>query len=278
MRHSLTRASLGSPQRALQWVMWVGTTIFLLAHMFVNAADVSADKLFRTRSPQQVLDEELQRRSRYVIETVGEYSQPSFVANEKYRNRQDFVAAQYYASMTTKTWGRQNSPFWDGHSYVLTENDVPSSTDIPLAARYTPEQDCRVCTMWVHAAVAWLPTYDEFGPDEVQTSLLRACNDTWLIHDPDLRLERLKADDNPSVAAKRTWDHRARCERMFREDAGQEALYTIWTMWDHLQPVGGLPQAVCCRLDYCPCTDMADEGKQRFYSGIPSLTAPLYIP
>lgn len=198
-------------------------------------------------------------------------------AHERFRAREDLVAAEYYASTTVKSWGKSNSPLWDGHSYTLVENDVPETDKVPLAARYSPETDCRVCTMWIHAAVAWLPAEDEFTPAEVQSTLRHACNDTWIIHDTDLTLERTKVDDAPGVAAERSWGHKPRCERMFREDRGQEALHTIWTMWDHLQPVGGLPNAVCCRLNYCPCPAIEDSKKDKFWTGVPSLVSPMYI-
>ncbi len=227
------------------------------------------------RSPKTLLKEAAAKRAEGALDVIARTSKINDAAGRKYRLRDDFLSSEYYASEVTKTWASKRSPRWDGHNYALFEHSVPQR---PLLARYTPEQDCRVCMSWIHATVAWLPEDDEgFGPEEVQGALAHACNDTWVIHDVDLRLDKVAIDDVPDTPAEHWWNNKQRCEQMHREDSGMVAFQTIWGMWNHLQPIGGLPQAACCRLEYCPCIEFEDDKKTKFYSGVPALTPPMFI-
>lgn len=144
----------------------------------------------------------------------------------------------------------------------LPPQDQP---ELPEDAIFTEEEDCRICESWIHATVAWLPF--DWNALDLDVALHRSCNDTWIIHRAAMALEKTGIDTSEQATSHKTWNHRYRCEEMLQHDKAQEALWSMWTLWDTLQPLGGLPQAVCCRLDYCPCPDFGSEALNTFWTG-----------
>lgn len=119
----------------------------------------------------------------------------------------------------------------------------------------------------------------------LQSVLRAACNDTWVLRTPVLVRHDVGAPDEPAPKPgddstkplPDTPNTKARCEEMYRDDSNMEAVFTIWTMWDQLYPIGALPDAVCCRLERCPCVRFAHDHATSKWYGPRDVTAPSYF-
>ncbi len=148
----------------------------------------------------------------------------------------------------TERHGRGGGVRWDGEIYIMKEKEHKGGR---MRAPYSLEDDCNICRTWIQAAVAWLPI--EFDPPVLQSVLRAACNDTWIIHAPALELVRVDYGQAKTEFLRTAPDNKGRCVEMMEADRNHEALFTMWAYWDKLQPIGALPDAVCCRLERCPC-------------------------
>lgn len=117
----------------------------------------------------------------------------------------------------------------------------------------------------------------------LQSVLRGACNDTWVLRTPLLiRHDVPQPGQPPSKGGdsdkplKDTPNAKGRCEEMYRDDSSMEAVFTIWTMWDELYPLGALPDAVCCRLERCPCVRFQHDHSVTKWYGPRDVTAPSY--
>ena len=154
-------------------------------------------------------------------------------------------------------------------AWTAFETKYPAGTYL---APFTAEEDCAICRQWMQSAVAWLPV--EFSPVMLQTVLRSACNDTWIIHWTKLEMTTVGFDSKKLPADHTAPNLRRRCEQIHDADVTQEALFTVWTMFDELYPLGALPDAVCCRLERCPCAAMGARTSKWY--GPPAVQAPSY--
>lgn len=146
---------------------------------------------------------------------------------------------------------------------------------LPPTLEAVKDLECKVCRQWISSAIAWLPR--NFDLDILQNALQQSCKDTWIIHDPDFVYTEVKPFVKPRDPPFYVRNNQGKCEKMFEKDKAQEALVTIWGMWDELHEVGGLPNAVCCRLAYCPCLEFANEMRGEFWNGPMGVKPPTYI-
>jgi len=171
-----------------------------------------------------------------------------------------------------QTHGAQ-SLFWDGNIYLARE-EVPAGE--AFQAPYTLIDDCNICMRWISAAVAWLPS-SGFTPRTLQSVLKASCRDTWLLHAATYNLQPLPYRGDPPPVATTAPNVKARCEQIRDEDRNNEALFSLWTLWDDLYPKGTLPEAVCCRMERCPCLAFPNPSTAEKYYGPPSTRAPSYL-
>lgn len=162
----------------------------------------------------------------------------------------------------------------DGQFYIFDER-APGS--VKTKHHKQGSVDCEVCHRWISATVNWLP--DEFTIGHLDQALRLSCNDTWIVHFTDFVLTRMETSEKlPPVPPKKSKNYKDKCIKMVEEDDKKIALTTLYEFWETMYEKGGLPEATCYRLGYCPkvLTDM--DVTEKWYGRNRYPTLPIFLP